>query len=325
MKKLFNDKKSLTIVILAILLIIFASLYFLQQNGTLSPTVVTVGTTTINEREIIDELKSEYGFSTISNLINSYVLAEYAKTIGIVVTNEDISELMKINEHRADTLGMTLTDLIKESGSTASQWDREARRFALELKLVYNDEEMIKAINDGMISQPPYSMPEVIKVRLYTFSDATSANAATELLNSNGRSAFASIAEMLLDRTLAENVSVYSTSDETESLRPILAVAKEMDNESFSPVVQLGKNSYLIVELIEKKPAFQANASNGMLMAANALMEANMKEHKSRLEKIKSLAFSKVNVDFISMDYPELKEAFRQKKLENPNLPGMEN
>jgi len=320
MNNILNDKKNLAIAILALLFIIFASLYFLQKNEVLSPTVMVIGNKTITERDIINELKGNNGTATIVNMINAYIVSEYASSIGMTPSDDEVSQLVTLNEHQADLMGTTVDQILEESGTPKDYWIKTINRQATLLKLTYTDEEMTKAIADGIVDVTPYSMPEIEKVRVYRFTDKNIAAASLEALKEGTESGLATVLSNVINAEEAKSVLVFTPGEKGTEV--LTAATEGLENNGLSGVLEVKGAGFLIVELIERKGQFIANAENAKLIAAYALMEKNKKAYDEKISNVRSQAVAKINIDIFNPRYENIREIYKQQKLQNPDIPG---
>ena len=320
MKNILSDKKNLAIAILALLFIIFASLYFLQKSEVLSPTVMVVGNKTITERDIINELKGNNGTATIVNMINAYIVSEYAESIGNGASDYEVNQLVVLNEHQADLMRTTIDQILEDNGMPRDYWIKTVRRQAVLLKLAYTHEEMLKAIADGLVDVTPYSMPEIEKVRAYRFADKNIAATSLAALKEGTESGLATVLSNVINAEESKNVLVFTPGEKGTEV--LTAATKGLENGDISEVLEVKGAGFLIVKLIERKDQFLANDGNAQLMAAYALMEKDKKAYEEKISNVRSQAVAKINIDIFNPRYENIREIYKQQKLQNPDIPG---
>ena len=322
MNGILNDKKNIIILILAILAIAFGTLYFLQKYGKLSPTVIVVGNQPITERDIFDALKNTNGNRVIMRLIDNIVLEEHARSLGITVSTQDVDQLALLMKHTLELQGTTVEEMLRETGMSKEHWRNELRNQAIRLRLVFTADDVKKAIAEGLTNQTPYSMPEITKVRVFSFSDERMAeNALHTLRDDPSPDAYSKIISMTNNSEQAKQVILFTPGIEGTEL--LTEATKNMAAPSYSDVIAMQGGGYIIIQIIERTEPFYVDINNGFMIAAYALMEKDQKAFDNKIAAIQDTANTKINIDVVGSRYVELKELYRQRKLQNPDLKGI--
>ena len=320
MAKFFADWRNSVLIVTTIGTLVFGYL-LLTGSQAFSPTVITVGAKSFTERDVVKELKDRAGFPIVSDMITSELLQQYAASHDITLTDSDVDQLVDLNKRQYEMSGTTLEDALASQGMTLSTFRKTQQLYALETKILLTPDEMKAAVAQAAKAGPPFAFPKRYLYRAFTFADEGAANAAIALLGDR--------TEASLNRVLADSAN----PGESRQVRMFVsgsnpkneAIFKGLQpHECSKPMAfAAGENkAYNFIQLVDIEPAVIPTYENSNIAAGFAYWRNNMAKYASRLREIEGQVLDKVDMQFVTVDYDNVKKFFTDIKVKNPVIPG---
>jgi hypothetical protein len=304
--------------------LLFGGLWFSGVQPHFSPAII-VGTQSFREKDLVNELKARAGMPVISKLVISALIEEYAKQKNVTASESEIDQLLRMNKNQLELSGQTLDDLLERQGLTLDEFRKDLRVQVLQVKMLVTDDEMRAAVATlAKSGKPPYVLPTRYRIRILSFDSAEHAQEAALLLAQPGDMNLMKALALALNGAQAKRVILYAPGLMPTNPAISAVLAGLQSGQCSRPFKVPGQKSLVgMVQLVELQPAEIPTYADSNILAGQYLMQADPKKFEAQSRALEAMALDTVDLQFYSTDYEKERLLFKQRKVTNPNIPGM--
>lgn len=292
----------------------------------LSSKVVIVGNEFITEGDIIKELKARAGKRVISDMVMASAYRQYAQEKGVTVNDSDVEQLYRFSSEQylinnGMTTGKTLEETLKDEGIPLEDYKNDLRTIALQIKMVVTDDEMKKAVDDLIKSkQAPYTMPKHYRIRQLVFPNKTIAVNQVEEMRDGSTHGLVTALGFALNQRTGFRPIIYAPGVVQAKANPQLdQVLRDMRKGDISKPFQLNGTTYFaVVQVLDVFTPIIPTYKDSNLIAGQYLMQADVINYGKRKSDLEAQVLQKTPPQFLSSDYNDLNNYFKELKSESP-------
>ncbi len=323
MKSPYKDWRNYALAITIIAILVLTSSLFAMKSG--SRTLVFINNqVAITEGQVLDELKHNYGNEVYTRLIDDAVTALYAEQKGFDATPEEVEQFIKWDRFNMMMRGENLEDELKAQGITLDDYRQKMRISVLRAKLVVTDEDDRKA--DFAQYGKELTIPPVYRVKQFIYADPNSAQKAYDLLSkpdSGAENETEASMSAINENPLKIQTYIPSGQMSNPLMNKILAGLKpgQVSKPTALPAEAGNKEARIILKLVDALPGEEATLKNRGILLSYLLMSQPNGKYAKKIKEVQAEALNSVDINFVSDDYPYVKESFQSTRLKNPSIP----
>jgi hypothetical protein len=283
----------------------------------------------IYEGDLIRALKRQQGTNALIGMVNEGLIAKLAGKKNIMVTREEVDQLINDERFWALMRGENFDDSIVKAGITDEELRRQVTQMAMKLKLVVSEDDVRKAVAAAAAKMiPPVYQPQAFELRQLMFATSTEAANAKKLLDEGEANSLNTVGQMSLSPNDTKRTFLYC---------PPLTPANEMINEALKSAAAGSTTKILpmkagakkdspiiyVLFLVEKiLPPIMPTFENRNLVTAKILVNSD-KKYQSRIDSLEAQAVNDIDWQFYTPEFPLAQKHFEDVKVRNPQIPGM--
>ncbi len=322
MKSPYKDWRNYALAIAAIVILVLVSSLFAMKSG--SRTLVFINNrVAITEGQVLDELKHNFGNEVYTRLIDDAVTVLYAEQQGLDAMPEEVEQFITWDRFNMLARGESLEDELKAQGMTLDDYRRKMRVSVLRAKLVTTEDDR-KA--DFAQYGKELTIPPVYRVKQFIFADPESAQKAYDLLSQPDSGAEKEQeASMMAVNENPLKVQTYMPGGQMNNplMNTILAGLKpgQVSKPTALPAEAENTAARIILKLVDARPGEEATLENRGILISYLLMSRPDGKYAMKIKQVQAEALNNVDINFVSDDYPHVRESFKSTRLQNPNVP----
>lgn len=321
MKAFVSDWRNVTLSCAGIVILVLLVLLFKNSVNAPSPIVAVVGGTRITYQQAFDAMKQAKGNEAVMRLIADALIESYAKKEKVSASAGEIEQLMKLMRLQVEMQGGTLEEQLKREGTTLAARKRQIAIEIMRAKLIVPEKDVKAAYPTyAKRTEPPMVIPAYYKIRRFLYTSKADADKVGALLKEKDG-----------DKKLAELKTALGSADATKPALYMPGMMQEiipgMDKavkgmkagETSKPIAVGNGQIYAVIHMLavmpEDKPTYETR--NALI----AMELARDEKYAQVVADLEAKALQKVDIQFLSTDFPEVYEQIREMQKTHPNLP----
>ena len=328
MAKFLADWRNPVLVVTIAGTILFGSLWFSANK--LNTAVIRVGDRVFTENDVIHELKVRAGKQVVEQMVTAALLEDYAQQQSVSVNDADVDQLLTFTKNQLLLNGQTIDDLLQSRGMSLPAYREELRAQALQVKLLLDPQTLQAAVEtvakDG---KPPFAWPERYRYRILRFAAKDAALEAIDHLQSKDGEA-EGLSEAM-NMAEAKTPKIYIPGMMRQENTKLLSVLKQLSTGQCSPPIAAAKQGdmqlYDVIQVVEALPAVQPTYANSNIVVGQAIIQQDLqaggKKYGLKWQQLQAAALEKIDLQFMSEDYDEVRKSFKETKMDNPQIKGL--